>query len=254
MNPRFAAPSKDQGIDGADGPAGGGAGGSAFAEGVDPLAGGSKGVRVSILDSRPLVAQGLASMLQTWAAVDVVMVNGDDSEGIEALAQSSSDVVVLGVHHGTAPAVVALVRNVIDASRAHVVALVSSSDVELVSLILAAGAAAVVATKADYDDLGRAILSVQARGSSAPTAELTAVVRHLIAGPDRVTLDRPRLSSRELDVLRALVEGAQTTQIARDLDLSTNTIRTHVQNVLRKLGAHSRLEATAIALKEGLLA
>jgi DNA-binding NarL/FixJ family response regulator len=215
---------------------------------------GGRSVRVAILDGRPLVAQGLASMLQTWAAVDVVMVNGDDPEGIEALMQCPAEVVVLGVHEGTAPAVVSLVRKVIDASNAHVVALVSSSDVELVSLILAAGAAAVVATKSDYDDLGRTIVSVQARGSAAPTAELTAVVRHLISGPDRVTQERPRLSARELDVLRALVDGAQTSQIARDLDLSTNTIRTHVQNVLRKLGAHSRLEATAIALKEGLLA
>jgi DNA-binding NarL/FixJ family response regulator len=221
-------------------------------DGIHDVADGGRGVRVSILDNRPLVAQGLASMLQTWAAVDVVVVSGDDPEEIEAVAESSSDVVVLGVHHGTAPAVVALVRKIIDASHANVVALVSSSDVELVSLILSAGAAAVVATKANYDDLGRAIVAVQA-GGSGPTAELTAVVRHLIPGPGRVTPQRPRLSARELDVLRALVDGAQTSQIARDLALSTNTIRTHVQNVLRKLGAHSRIEATAIALKEGLL-
>jgi DNA-binding NarL/FixJ family response regulator len=62
------------------------------------------------------------------------------------------------------------------------------------------------------------------------------------------------LTTRELDVLRLLVAGCSTEAIADDLVLSLHTVRNHVRNLMQKLGAHSRLEAVAIALREGLVA
>ncbi len=61
------------------------------------------------------------------------------------------------------------------------------------------------------------------------------------------------LSQREIQVLRLLAEGATTQGISNSLSISTATVRTHVQNILRKLGAHSKLEAVAVAQRDRLL-
>jgi DNA-binding NarL/FixJ family response regulator len=62
------------------------------------------------------------------------------------------------------------------------------------------------------------------------------------------------LTAREQDVLRLLVAGSSTEVIADELVLSLHTVRNHVRNLMQKLGAHSRLEAVAIALRQGLVA
>ena len=64
---------------------------------------------------------------------------------------------------------------------------------------------------------------------------------------------RGRLTPRQTDVLRLLGEGASTDQIAASLHLSKETVRNHVRHILRALGAHSRLEAVALAHRQGLL-
>jgi DNA-binding NarL/FixJ family response regulator len=61
------------------------------------------------------------------------------------------------------------------------------------------------------------------------------------------------LSPRQLDVLRLLVQGKSTNQIAADLHLAPETVRNHVGSLLKTLGARSRLEATLVALRDGLV-
>jgi DNA-binding NarL/FixJ family response regulator len=62
-----------------------------------------------------------------------------------------------------------------------------------------------------------------------------------------------QLTARELEVLALLVEGAGSGEIARTLDISWNTVRTHAQSILTKLQVHSRLEAAAVAVRQGLV-
>ena len=63
----------------------------------------------------------------------------------------------------------------------------------------------------------------------------------------------PVLTHRETAVLRVLARGAETADIARELGISTNTVRNHVQHLLDKLGAHTRLQAVSLARRHGLL-
>jgi PAS domain S-box-containing protein len=63
----------------------------------------------------------------------------------------------------------------------------------------------------------------------------------------------PHLTPRQNEVLHLLAHGRSTTQIAEELHLSTDTVRNHVRRMLRALGAHSRIEALAVAHREGLL-
>jgi two-component system, NarL family, nitrate/nitrite response regulator NarL len=69
---------------------------------------------------------------------------------------------------------------------------------------------------------------------------------------DKAASRLQQLTAREMDVLRALLRGAVTHQLAEGLGISPNTMRTHVQNVFGKLGVHSRLEAVTLALRAGL--
>jgi DNA-binding NarL/FixJ family response regulator len=62
------------------------------------------------------------------------------------------------------------------------------------------------------------------------------------------------LSARELEVLRLLAKGHSTEAIAKELYLSIHTVRNHVSNILSKLGAHSKLEAVALAARDGIVA
>lgn len=73
------------------------------------------------------------------------------------------------------------------------------------------------------------------------------------AGDDGAALLAAQLTSRELEVLAMLVEGASGAEIARRLRVSPNTVRTHVQSLLTKLQVHSRLEAAAFAVRHGLV-
>ena len=78
-----------------------------------------------------------------------------------------------------------------------------------------------------------------------------------IASPSSDDLPRPsateELSPRQLDVLRLLVQGKSTSQIAADLHLAPETVRNHVGSLLKTLGARSRLEATLVALRDGVV-
>jgi PAS domain S-box-containing protein len=72
--------------------------------------------------------------------------------------------------------------------------------------------------------------------------------------PDPAAAPHPHLTSRQGEVLRLLEHGRSTRQIAEELHLSPETVRNHIRHVLRALGAHSRLEAVALARREHLLA
>jgi DNA-binding CsgD family transcriptional regulator len=67
------------------------------------------------------------------------------------------------------------------------------------------------------------------------------------------SVDAPMLTPRQAEVLRLLAEGASTAQMAERLHLSRETVRNHVRHVLRALHVHSRVEAVAVAYREGLL-
>lgn len=82
---------------------------------------------------------------------------------------------------------------------------------------------------------------------------LRPIDRPLSLWPDREEADLPRVTERELEVLRLLAEGNTTQGMAEILNVSTSTIRKHVQNLLRKLGVKSRLAAVLVAIEQGLL-
>jgi PAS domain S-box-containing protein len=144
-----------------------------------------------------------------------------------------------------------------DITGQHYSAVVVPEDVERVRKQIEQKAAGLPATDYEIDVVtadGRRhraeVSSVPVRGAHVCTG-MFGIVR--VEGAPRARVGRTPLTKRQNQVLHLLAEGQSTVQIAAALHLSIETVRNHVRHVLRALGAHSRLEAVAIARREGLL-
>ena len=113
------------------------------------------------------------------------------------------------------------------------------------------GVAGIIRKDQTVDKIAAALQQVAADGFAFQTDLVRDVVRHLASPPRKEPWDY--LTVRELEVLRRIVAGESTKQMARSMQIAASTVRTYTQNVLTKLGAHSRLEASAIAVRARLV-
>jgi DNA-binding NarL/FixJ family response regulator len=211
-------------------------------------------VRVLLVDEHALFREGLGLAL---AGVDDIEVAGEAVDGDDAAVQSEllrPDVVVMDVRmpEGSGAGAIARIRS----AQPDVAVLVltgSADDDDLVDS-LRAGATGYLLKDASVEEVAEAIRGV-ARGQGALSAMLTAkVLERLGELLRRVPVDDgPRLTGRELDVLRLVVKGLTNREIARDLFISQNTVKNHVRNILEKLHVRSRTEAATLAVRERLL-
>lgn len=124
------------------------------------------------------------------------------------------------------------------------------ADPLVLSKAIDLGVVGIIRKDQTVDKIAAALLQVATGGSVFQTDLVRDVVRHLTAQPRKEPWDY--LTVRELEVLRRIVAGESTKQMARSMQIADSTVRTYSQNVLTKLGAHSRLEASAIAVRAQL--
>jgi DNA-binding NarL/FixJ family response regulator len=133
---------------------------------------------------------------------------------------------------------------------AHLVMLTGLQDEATIRKAVAAGCSGFVTKDRALDELVESVRTVHAGGASISPALLTRLLPSLRADSRHGTTS---LTSRELEVLQLLVEGLSNQTIAERLFISHHTVRNHVQRILTKLGAHSKLEAVAVATRIGLV-
>ncbi len=211
------------------------------------------------------------------AAASVTLVLVDDhrlfTEGIEGALAGRSDCELVGVAPtasqardliaDTSPQVVVLDQQLPDDEGVHLAAWIHAhhphSKVVLVTQFgedwlvrqaLEAGCAGFLTKDRSIEDLCSAVLAVAA-GEIAVPAEVLSRVLPQLTRHDGTT--DPQLTSRETEILKLLAQGMSTEAIQEELALSASTVRNHTQNLLTKLGAHSKLEAVAIAARTGLV-
>jgi two-component system, NarL family, nitrate/nitrite response regulator NarL len=114
------------------------------------------------------------------------------------------------------------------------------------------GVAGIIRKDQTVDKIAAALLQVAAGEFVFQTNLVRSVVRHLTSQPRKEPWEY--LTARELEVLRRIAAGESTKQMARSMQIAVSTVRTYAQNVLTKLGVHSRLEASAIAVRAQLAA
>jgi DNA-binding NarL/FixJ family response regulator len=207
-------------------------------------------IRVLIIDSDPLSGRALRAALAGARDIDVVGTATDMRAGAVLAADSRPDVVVVDARLAETEETTFMRALAVGDRQPAVLVLARAYDDETAVRTLRRGAAGYLAKQVSLDALPR-IVRALAGGEMVLSRELaTTLVRKLREVPESGMGLRPvrsPLSTREWEVLDLLCAGASTKRIAEDLDLTVETVRSHVKRVLRKLGAHTRAEAIEIA-------
>lgn len=216
--------------------------------GVLPGAAGS--IRVLIVDDHAMFASSLSVLLGREPDVEVTGTAASLSAARAALATDPPDVVLLDQRLPDGSGVDALAELKQIAPAARVVVLTGAADDDMLVRATEAGCAGFLEKSGSVDELLQAVRSAAAGEVLVSPQLLGRLLRRLHRGPVHPRAD---LTPRELDVLGGISEGLENSAIADRLGVSVNTVRNHVSNLLAKLGAHSKLEALSIAVREGLL-
>ena len=202
-------------------------------------------IRVMIVDDHSMVAESFRRVLDAEPDIEVVAVAGSGADARRLLTSSRPDVVLLDYHLPDEDGL-AVGRSLRAVAPRLTMVMLTGSSAQPIRAVLDAGFSGYV-------------------DKTAPVGRLAAAVRQAAAGDlvlstdhaSRLTSGQPvshvALSVREVEVLSCLAEGLANRAIAERLFISVNTVRKHVQAVLDKLEAHSRLEAVAVARRRGLL-
>lgn len=206
-------------------------------------------IRILVVDDHAVFCDGLATMLRIEADMEVVGKGGTVAEAVQSARILHPDVVLLDVHmpDGSGIDAAAMIKK--ERPETQVVILTSDEDEAVLRAAVQAG---VTGYLSKHEPAGQVIQTVRsaARGEALIAPYMLA---RLLQGLKRGEQPLPAspLTPRELTVLQALALGHDNATVARDLRMSPNTVRTHVQNVLAKLGVHSKLEAVAKGIREG---
>jgi two-component system, NarL family, response regulator LiaR len=206
-------------------------------------------IRVLLVDDHTMVRRGLATFLK---AFDDLELAGEAASGLAAIqlcAQIQPDVVLMDMVMPDMDGATAtrLIRE--QSESIHVLALTSFMEEPLVQNALQAGAIGYLLKDISAEELARAIRDAHA-GRATLSPEAAQALVHAASQPPVPGLD---LTERERGVLILMVEGLNNTQIASRLTISPSTVKTHVSNILSKLGVASRTEAVTLALRNRLV-
>ena len=212
---------------------------------------------VLVVDEVPLLARGVAAVLQSHADLRVHRATPDPARLTTAAIECGAAVVVVGVSAGAnAPVwLQACARLRRRQPGVRLVVLVDPGTGLDVGDVVRAGAIGMLPRTADEDQLLAAVkAAVHGRGWVAPEvagAMMQALSSAISRGEARPTAGG--LSTRELDVLRLVAEGLSNRDVASRLHISENTVKNHLRSVHDKLGVSSRTEAVITAVRSGLL-
>jgi DNA-binding NarL/FixJ family response regulator len=211
-------------------------------------------LRVVLIDDHEMVAEALALTLRS-SGIDVVARAGSLGEGLPLVASSAPDVVLLDFRLPDGDAIdgVRSLQASGGPTPVPVLVVTAVADARTAVDVLAAGAAGYVTKDLPIADLVDALRRAADGGTVVPPGLMTAVMGRLRAPAGSTGNVGATLTAREQEALALLAAGSGIDEVAEAMTVSRNTARKHVQAVLTKLGAHSQLEAVAIARRAGLL-
>jgi DNA-binding NarL/FixJ family response regulator len=206
-------------------------------------------IRVLIVDDHAVFSDALATVLRTEADVEVVGKGGTVQEAISLARTLQPDVVLLDVHMPDGSGIQAAAAIKKDRPQTQVVILTSDEEESVLRSAVQAG---VTGYLSKHESAAQVVQAVRgaARGEALIAPYMLARLLQGLQKKDEPGPATP-LTPRELAVLREFSLGHDNETVAKMLKMSPNTVRTHVQNILSKLGVHSKLEAVSKGIREG---
>ncbi|QYC37986.1 Transcriptional regulatory protein LiaR [Nonomuraea coxensis DSM 45129] len=203
-------------------------------------------IRVLIADDHPVVRQGLRTFLDLQDDITVVGEAGDGEQAVELVGRLAPDVLLLDLRMPVLDGLGALER--LTGGRTRVVVLTSVSDPGDVGPAMRAGAAGFLYKDVDPIALVQAVRTVHG-GQVLLAPEAAEAMLSGEASPAGAPVP---LTEREREVLRLIAAGRSNREIARELSVAEKTVKTHVSNVLMKLGVQDRTQAALYAVRHDL--
>ena len=206
-------------------------------------------ITVALVDDEPIIRSGIAMILDAEPDIDVVGEASDGAEAVEVTRRARPDVVVMDVRMPKVDGIRATELVLRSDHPPRVLVLTTFGHDDHVQAALQAGAAGFLLKRSTADQVVNAVRTV-ADGQSMVYPER---VRDLLTRSPGPVWTGPAPSNRELEVLELVAEGLTNAEVAGRLVIGTETVRTHVANVIAKLGARDRTNAVVIAWTHRLL-
>ena len=204
-------------------------------------------IRVLLVDDHPVVRAGIEGILSSQTDIEVV---GEASDGVEAICLNQTlqpDVILMDLQMPKMDGVTAIKAITEQANPPHILVLTTyDTDADIVRAIQA-GATGYLLKDTPREDFFAAVRQV-AQGKSV----LTPVVASRLMAHMRAPAEE-QLSGREIEVLTLVAQGHNNQDIAKQLHISTATVKTHLIHIYGKLGVSDRTAAVTTALEKGIL-
>ncbi|HSR83271.1 MAG TPA: response regulator transcription factor [Streptosporangiaceae bacterium] len=204
-------------------------------------------IRVVIADDHRVVRDGLCYLLGQEPDVDVVGEAGGGRQTLDVVAATRPDVLLLDLYMPDLDGHAVLAALHDTARKPAVVVLTSATDDEDLVRAIHSGATSYLLKTASGEDVIAAVREAAAGGARLSPELLTRLTQAIRRPPPPDPLQP--LSPREREVLRAIAHGHSNRQIARDLAIGEQTVKTHVRSILTKLSLQDRVQAAIFALR-----
>jgi DNA-binding NarL/FixJ family response regulator len=216
-------------------------------------------IRTLIVDDHALFRRGLEIVLDTEPDIEVVGQAGDGAEAIGKASEFVPDVVLMDVKmpRGSGIDACRTIKAVVPSAK--IIILTMSDEEEDLFEAIRAGASGYLLKDIPLDDLADAVRSVHGGQSLISPSmagklltEFATLARRDAEEPPQ-QVPAPKLTDREMQVLKLVARGMNNRDIAKELFISDNTVKNHVRNILEKLQIHSRMEAVMVAVREKII-
>ncbi|MEV1176531.1 response regulator transcription factor [Nonomuraea sp. NPDC049784] len=208
-------------------------------------------IRVLIVDDHEVVRQGLRFVLEQEEGIEVAGESGDGAAALHAVRGLRPDVVLLDLVMPVMDGLAVLERLRGEAGRPAVIVLTSFQEEDRVVEAVRLGALSYLSKTTAVDRVVEAVRAAARGGSVLEPGIAALLLRQVRQGGRPRPLDL--LTPRERQVLSAVARGRSNSEIARDLRMGRETVKTHVSSILAKLGVADRTQAAIFALQQGLV-
>jgi two-component system NarL family response regulator len=204
----------------------------------------TKKIRIMVIDDQAVVRQGFVSLISTVLDMEIVAEGSNGREAVELFRQHQPDITLIDLRMPLMSGVEAIAEIRREFPGARIIVLTTYDGDEDIYRSVQAGAQGYLLKDMFFEELESAIRKVHGGARLIPGS----VAERLAA-----RMSSSELTSRELEVLRQIVDGKSNKEIANVLSISEATVKSHINNILSKLGVSDRTQAATRALQRGIV-